>query len=80
MFRDRLRDPGFAKELYRIGQRHHETWYVFVFTQDMSSDGRLIIRRVEEHLKDSSKAVGNTNPDDRVGDGEEMNPKQEVGL
>lgn len=80
MFRDRLRDPGFAKELYRIGQRHHETWYVFAFTQVLRSDGRLMIRRVEEYLKDSSKAVGNTDPVDRVGDREEMNPKQEVGL
>jgi hypothetical protein len=31
MFRERLRDPIFVKEIYRIGQRHHETWYVLFF-------------------------------------------------
>jgi hypothetical protein len=28
LFRERLRDPIFAKDIERIGERHHETWYV----------------------------------------------------
>jgi len=28
LFRERLRDPIFAKDIERIGSRLHETWYV----------------------------------------------------
>jgi len=28
LFRERLRDPIFAKDIERIGARNHETWYV----------------------------------------------------
>jgi hypothetical protein len=31
LFRERLRDPIFAKDIERIGARHHETWYVLPF-------------------------------------------------
>lgn len=31
LFRERLRDPLFAKDLERLGLRHHETWYVCFF-------------------------------------------------
>jgi hypothetical protein len=32
LFRERLRDPIFAKDIERIGVRHHETWYVHLFS------------------------------------------------
>jgi hypothetical protein len=32
LFRERLRDPIFAKDIERIGSRHHETWYVHLFS------------------------------------------------
>ena len=31
LFRERLRDPIFAKDIERIGVRHHETWCVISF-------------------------------------------------
>jgi hypothetical protein len=30
LFRERLRDPIFAKDIERLGSRHHETWYVLL--------------------------------------------------
>jgi hypothetical protein len=32
LFRERLRDPIFGKDIERIGSRHHETWYVHLFS------------------------------------------------
>jgi hypothetical protein len=79
MFRERLKDPIFVKEIYRIGQRHHETWYVFLVLPLSQRERELMTRRVEEYLKESSKPVGGSNPEHGDRAREEIDPKQEVG-
>lgn len=37
LFRERLRDPIFAQDIQRIGARHHETWYVPLFSSGYPS-------------------------------------------
>jgi hypothetical protein len=46
---------------------------------ECDTEERLMLRRVEEYLKESSKPGGGSNPKHGDRDGEEIDPKQEVG-
>ena len=69
LFRERLRDPIFAKDIERIGARNHETWYVpsfvfllysFLFLSLLSSCRFEMMRRADDVAGDGNYGDGYT--------------------